>query len=102
MVTVVAWLEAWFSDAVTVVDAPSAIEALPSASVNVGVLSSSSSVSVSPETVPMPWLFCAVPVIGVVRFGSSVVLPTAVMVTESLLLVVSPADMVMVLSASTV
>ena len=73
-----------------------------STSVTVGETSSSVRVNDAPVTVPTPWVFCAVPVTVVVRFGSSWVLSTAVIVTVSLLFEVLPAGMVMVVSAPTV
>ena len=103
MVTVVASLEALLSDAETVVEAPSTKVLLVSDSDTVGAVSSSSNVNVAPVTVvTTPWEFCAVPVTVVVRFGSSMVLLTAVMVAVSLLFEVLPADMVMVASEPTV
>ena len=72
------------------------------ASVTAGAASLSVSVKVAPETLPAPWLLATMPVTGVERSGSSVTLSTAVIVTESEALVVSPAAMAISASAPTV
>ena len=107
-VSVTASLDARFSVAVTVLDpgcvpSCSSIVAGLSASVAVGVASSSVRVRLAPATVPTPWLFWAVPVTVVVRFPTlSMASFTAVIVTLSAAFVVSPAAIVMVASDPTV
>ena len=107
-VSVTASLDARFSVAVTVLDpgfvpSCSSIVAGLSASVAVGVASSSVSVSAAPFTAPTPRLFCAVPLTVVVRLTTlSMASSTAVIVTLSAVFVVLPAAIVTVASDPTV
>ncbi len=64
----------------------------------VGESSSSSSVSVAPDTAPTWWLFCADAVTVTVRSGSSRALSTALIVAVSAAFEVCPAAIAMVAS----
>ena len=107
-VSVTASLDAWDSVAVTVlvpgfVPSCSSIAAGLNASVAVGVVSSSSSVSATPVTLPTPWLFRALPVTVTPRLPTlSTASSTGVTLTESEPFAVSPAAMTMVASEPTV
>ena len=97
-VTVVCWLDARSRLAVTVAElvAPlSAIDVRDSASVTVGVASSSVIVSVTAAGCVIPWLLVAEPDTVTLLSASSVELSTAVTVTDPVLLVL-PAAMVSV------
>ena len=93
-VTVVASLDRWFKMAVTVVEPPfSAIGVAINANATVGARSLSVRVRATPVTVPTPWLLLAVPVRVTIRFGSSRVLSTALIVAVSELFAVLPVQL---------